>query len=638
MRHGQVDAVVRHPVVLTFLFLAVLGFLWWADEVLKPVAMGLLLALALAPLVRALERRGIPRLPAALVSVVLALGGVGVVLFEMGRELTMLLDRMPEYEANITTKIRTVRSGGPNSLTRASEVLDRITEVIEEDNAAPGSGDSTQDAAAGPALAPSPAPRPEPPTPASSGRRSQRREQPVRVEVVEHPGLAERVEAIVAPSVELGAQMFIILTLAVFFITGAEELVGRLIRLVGTERVTVTVQTLNDAGTRIARYLALFVGMNALTGVVIGVAMWAVGLEYPLLWGALSAIFRFVPYLGPVLTLALPVAFSLGSGPGLVQPLLIAAIILGLELVNNFILEPIIYGKSTNVTPLGLIIAALFWLWLWGPIGLVLSTALTVSLTVAGKYIPALRFLDILFGEEAGIDPELRFYQRLLARDEEGARALLDDGAPEERDRLADRFLIPALARARRDRERGSLDATDLNFIHEVVEETLDELAGPQPTSSDPSRPHVIGVPVDDAEDSLALRMLAQRAHPEALRFEILDAGKSSLQIADELGGLKPDLLVLSHVPPGGLTHTRYLARKLRSMFPGVPILAGYWTSQELEEGVIERTRQAGATSVATSIAEAHRWIDARLRGDEPLTPLSNRTLAANGVALAEPT
>jgi predicted PurR-regulated permease PerM len=637
MRHGQVDAVVRHPVVLTFLFLAVLGFLWWADEVLKPVAMGLLLALALAPLVRGLERRGIPRLPAALVSVVLAFGGIGVVLFEMGRELTMLLDRMPEYEANITAKIRTFRSGGPNSLTRASEVLDRITEVIEEDNSAPASGDSIQDAA-DPALAPSLAPRPEPPAPASSSRRSQRREEPVRVEVVEHPGLAERIESVVAPSVELGAQMFIVLTLAIFFITGAEELVGRLIRLVGTERVTVTVQTLNDAGARIARYLALFVGMNALTGVVIGVAMWAVGLEYPLLWGALSAIFRFVPYLGPVLTLALPVAFSLGSGPGLVQPILIAAIILGLELVNNFILEPIIYGKSTNVSPLGLIIAALFWLWLWGPIGLVLSTALTVSLTVAGKYIPALRFLDILFGEEAGIDPELRFYQRLLARDEEGARAVLDDGTREERESVWDRFLIPALARARRDRERGSLDATDLTFIHQVVEETLDELAGPQPTSSDPSRPLVIGVPVDDAEDSLALRMLAHLAQPEALRFEILDAGRSSLQIADELGGLKPDLLVLSHVPPGGLTHTRYLARKLRSMFPGVPILSGYWTNQELEDGVIERTKQAGATSVATSIAEAHRWIDARLRGDEALTPLPNRTLAANGVALAEPT
>jgi predicted PurR-regulated permease PerM len=610
MRNRSAEAFGRHPVVITFLILAIIAFLWWASPVFKPVAVAVLVALAISPLVRWLEKRGVPRVVGGLVSVALSLGLVGLVLFQMARDLTGLLDRMPEYEANITAKLKSARSGGPDTFSKASQAIERIEEAIEGDAppaaepALPGVGAGGAAAAAA-ASAPSVLERREP--------------KPIKVEVVEHTGLAERIEATIAPSVELGAQMFIVLTLAIFFVTGAEELVGRLVRVVGTERVTVTVQTLNDAGARIGRYLALFTGMNAATGVVIGLAMWALGLEYPILWGALSAVFRFVPYLGPVLTLALPVAFSLGSGPSLMQPVLIGLVILGIEMLNNFVLEPILYGKGTNVSPLGLVIAALFWAWLWGPIGLIMSTALTVSLTVAGKYIPALRFLNILFGEEVGIDDEVRFYQKLVARDEDAARDLLEEATDEaDRREAFDRFLVPALARARRDLDRGSMDADDLDYMRKVVETTLDELHVP-PAAADPdcTRIAAVGVAVDGRDDELALRMLERVTAGSCVDLTILEDARDSIRITEGLRETTPEVIILSHVPPGGLTQIRYLARKLRALYPGVPILAGLWTNQELEEGLAERTRQSGATSVATSLREAAAWLEARTRSGE---------------------
>ncbi len=607
MSQPAASSIGRHPIVITFLVMAVVAFTWWADEVLKPIALAILLALALAPLVRFLEKRGIPRIFGSLLSVLLTLVLVGLVFFEVGRELTMLLDRMPEYETNIKEKMKGLRSSEPSVLTKAGEAIERISEEM-----AHPTEEAAADIRTGVAVIVPMKPMPE-----------REPEEPVmKVEIVENPGLAQRVQDLVGPAVELGAQVFIVLTLVIFFLIGAEDLISRLIALVGSEKITITTQTLKDAGSRIARYLGMFAGMNALTGVVIGLAMWAVGLEFPLLWGGLSAVFRFVPYLGPVLTLVLPVAFSLGSGPSLMQPMMITAIILIIELANNFVLEPIIYGKSTNVTPFGLVVAALFWTWMWGPLGLVLSTALTVSLTVAGKYIPSLRFFHILFGEESGVNEDVRFYQKLLNRKGDDALQLIEEAkyetGPEE---AFDRFLVPTLRRLRIDRERGEVGEEVLYYIRRIIAEASADLMTGDPVERSPAlrAAKIIGVAVESDEDLDALGLLKLRLSRRGVSLEILGGVETSLQITEKLSESQPDMIVISHFPPDSILTIRYLIRRLRSLYAGMPILVCIWSEGDLDPGMLEKMRQVGATRVVRSVEAAAAWLEDRLKPEEGL-------------------
>jgi predicted PurR-regulated permease PerM len=581
------SSLAKSPIVITFLVFAVIAFLALAKEVLRPLALALLIAFALAPLVRWIERRGLPRVVAVGMAMVSTLGILASGLYLLGYQLVTLVGQLPTYEQNILAKARWLRSSEPRSLERGAQALERLATTLRGG-------------------------RPQAPA--------------MNVRVIEGGWLSQDIGTAAAPYLEILGSGLIVLVLVLFMLTNPSNLMERIIRLVGQSRISMTMQTLDELGTRISRYLATFVCVNALTGLAVGLGLWAAGVEFAALWGILSATLRFVPYLGPIFAFILPVVFTFASAPGWGLPLAAAAIILTVEIVNDVVIEPIVYGKSAGVSPLALLVAAAFWTWIWGPLGLLLSTALTVSLTVLGKYVRELQFLDILLGDDVKLSDDVKFYQQLLMMDEDGVWEVLQP-VFQRRSRVEafDGYLIPALARTRRDTSRGSLEERDEAFIHRMVGDLIDD------TSTDirpPGEPvaRIVGVAINGAAENLALRMLADLLAPQRIDLVILDGAASPLQITERIAAEDPDLVVISRLASGGGVHVRYLLRKLRSRYPGLPLLAGLWGLSSSDTQAATAAREAGATVVATTLAAAIDWI----RKNAP-EPENQPVIAGNG-------
>ena len=256
-----------------------------------------------------------------------------------------------------------------------------------------------------------------------------------------------------------------------------DDLSDRIIQLVGPRHISLTTRTMQEIAQRISQFLAIFAFYNAFIGVVLGLGLWAIGVPYAVLWGFLAAVMRFVPYVGPVAAFTLPAVFSVAHFPTWQEPILVVVLFAVVEGISNGILETIVFGRTTGISAMGLLVAAMFWTWLWGAVGLMLSTPMTLCLAVLGKYVPSLRFFAALLGEEADLAPDVRFYQRLVTLDREGAIAVADAAMKQQpRAEFFDRVLVPALSRAERDAERDELGDAEQAFIWRVVDEVLDEL------------------------------------------------------------------------------------------------------------------------------------------------------------------
>jgi hypothetical protein len=313
----------------------------------------------------------------------------------------------------------------------------------------------------------------------------------------------------------------LVIVLVVFMLIYGEDLRDRMIRLIGHGRLLITTRAIDEASQRISRYLIMQLVINASFGLALGIGLFLIGVPYVLLWGVLAAVLRFIPFVGSWLVAAILLTFSVAVFPGWTQPLLVSALVAALELVSNQVMEPLLYGHSTGISPVALIIAAAFWTWLWGPVGLALSTPLTTCLVVLGKYVPHLEFLDILLGDEGTLDAGMGFYQRLVARDQDEAVAVVEDylqNHPAET--VYDDILVPALVLAKRDRTRGELTTDDEQFIYQVTRDILNDIlpsqvtqsAGNEITTGEHAGPQVIllGCPARDEADELALHMFAQ--------------------------------------------------------------------------------------------------------------------------------
>ena len=268
----------------------------------------------------------------------------------------------------------------------------------------------------------------------------------------------------------------IVIVLVVFFLIRREDLRDRFIHLVGKGQVTVTTQMLEDAGARVSRYLSMLFLINVTFGVSVGVGLYLIGVPNALLWGILAAALRFIPYIGPWIAAAMPIGLSMAISTGWVAPILTVGLFIALELFSNNVLEPWLYGKNTGVSPVAILVAAVFWLWLWGPVGLLLATPLTVCLLVVGKHFPQLSFLGIVLGSEPVFEPKKRVYQRLLAGDQEEADELLEDLLQDKPlAEVYDTALIPALALAETHWHRGEVNDGKHKFIMESLKEMIQD-------------------------------------------------------------------------------------------------------------------------------------------------------------------
>ena len=376
------------------------------------------------------------------------MGGIGYVVV---RQLSMLAYQLPSYQERIQKKVDFLKPSDDTAFYRAQKVAGDVAKSLD--------------------------------TPVVAGHEA------MDVRVVEEPTFRQRLQAAVGPYLEFIGVGSFVLILVLFMLMNREDLGDRIVQLFGQRQINLTTRTMGEIGQRISRYLAMITLVNSGYGLIVGLGLWAIGVPYAVLWGCLAAMMRFIPYVGAAVAFLLPLVFSVAHFPGWRQPLEVVAFFGAVEVALSY-LEPVIYGKTTGVSALGLLVAAMFWTWLWGLLGTLLSTPMTLCLAVLGKYVPSLGFFATLLGEEAELDQNIRFYQRLVSLDQDGATAVVEAALKERpRAEVFDQILVPALSRAGRDAARGELEESDMAFIRRVIGEILDDLEGTEDISLKRSAP-----------------------------------------------------------------------------------------------------------------------------------------------------
>jgi predicted PurR-regulated permease PerM len=569
-------------------FVLIIASLYCAQAVLIPVALAILLTFLLSPVAGALERIALRRLPSVIVVVVLTfslLGGIGwIVTLEFGS----LANELPKYTGNIRQKIADVRGAGKGG------ALEKVQKTVEEVKSEIQKSD-------------------EPTKTKDQGR-------PVIVQPMES-FVFWPVPSAVGPMAERFAIAGLVIVLVIFMLIQREDLRNRLIRLVGYGRLTVTTRALEEAGQRISRYLLMQTIINSSFGLAVGFALYLIGLPYAILWGFLAAVLRFIPYVGPFAAAIMPGALSLAVFEGWVWPIVVVGLFLALELLNNMVLEPLLYGESAGVSGVGLLVAIAFWTWLWGPVGLVLATPLTVCVVVLGKYVPGMDFIGVLMSDQPAMESNISYYQRLLAMDQAEAAEIVEEHLKtHSQEQLFDGVLMPALSHARRDRELGRLTEDGEQFVFQATREILEDLNNLKPESSSEAsdsekvamaandftaalpKVRILGCPARDQADELALLMFRQLFDSTRYEVELMsDAVLSSEVVAARIGEKSPAMICIAAVPPGGLAQTRYLCKRLRARFPNLKIAVGRWgTGSEDSNSILI----AGADRVGTTMIE----------------------------------
>jgi predicted PurR-regulated permease PerM len=483
----------------------VVAALYFAQEVLIPLALAVLFCFLLAPLVTRLERYGMGRVP-AVVTVVSAVAALVVLLgWVVTAQVLNLADRLPEYQGEIVHKVEKVRG----RFVRRGGVTDKLADVaqkVQEATTRPATTQTTQ-AASQPAQGPAQAgvaPPPEPAIvqPGESGVGAVSRELmkgapptgPPPGTAQSNPLWVVALPAPASPVRTLGSYLGVLLSplgtaglvlvFVIFILLQREDLRDRMIRLVGHQDLNVATTAIDDAASRISRYLLAQAIVNGTYGVGVALGLWAIGnlvghKPFPsfVLWGLLCGILRFIPYIGPWVASAFPITLALAVYPGFHVFLWTAGMFVLIELLSNNLMEPYLYGTSTGMSTIAILVSAVFWTWLWGAVGLLLATPLTVVLVVIGKYVPQMQFLDIMLGDEPVLEPGERVYQRLLATDQEEATELVREYLKEmDLERVYDEVLNPALALAEQDRHRGRLDERRQAYIRQAMRDMIEEL------------------------------------------------------------------------------------------------------------------------------------------------------------------
>ncbi len=451
------------------------------------------------------------------------------------------------------------------------------------------------------------------------------------------------------PTVEFLATACLVVVLVMFMLVQREELRNRVVQLIGQGRLIHTTRAFEETARSLSRFLFMQFVVNAGFGLVLGVGLFVLGMPYPLLWGILATTLRFVPYVGTWLATGLILLFGVAVAPTWTLPLLVLAFVVVLELSTAYVIEPWLFGHSTGVAPIALIVAAVFWAWLWGPIGLILSTPLTACLVVLGRHVPRLEFLSVLLGAKSVMDPEFAFYQRLLARDQDEAtdvvNGYLQTHPPET---VCDAVLVPALVLGKYDRDSGALSPDDERFIFQVTGAILDDLGLAPPVEAIPivsteppsQKVLVLACPACDEADELALQMLRRLLDHDGFQAKVLSGQDDHTGAHFTDPGESPDVICVGALPPGGLTQARYLCKRLRASFPQQKIVVIRWGLPDNAGPRREELLAAGADVVAITLLEARAQIarmpscvaavpDARIAVADPSTAENGRLATA---------
>lgn len=636
-RNSEDVAALVGAVALSILAVIIVTALYVGREIFVPVALAILLSFVLASPVGALQRMQVPR-GIAVVGVVLF---AFAIIFALGSLIATQLNRLagdlPRYQTTIESKIQSVRgvTGGSSTLERAAGMLQDLGKELDKPK-----GISTEQPIASP--------------PGSS--LGSRAVTPIPVEVLQpDPGALESLRTLIAPLVSPLATTGIIVIFVIFILIQREDLRNRLIRLAGSGDLQRTTAALDDAAGRLSRLFLNQLLINTGFGILIGTGLWLIGIPSPVLWGVLAAVLRFVPYIGSVIAAAFPLVLAVAVDPGWSMLAWTAALFFAVEPMVGQAVEPMVYGRSTGLSPVAVVVSATFWTALWGPIGLVLATPLTVCLVVLGRHVERLAFLDVMFGDRPALSPAEIFYQRMLVGDPTEAAEKAEEFLKERSlSSYYDDVAVKGLLLAQADLDRDALDQPRLLRIRDTVLEFANDLsdqadheptderstadaeaaaaveaAAPKPVYADLPVLERVELPADwqgenpilcipgrTALDEAAGIMLAQLCHAHGVRARVEGPGSLSTSNIFRLETDGVVIVCLSYLNAKNPAQIRYAVRRLRRKIPKARILVGRWGSLETAEETGAEQDGSGADMFAHSLREATRLCIECVRSD----------------------
>nr|WP_234901874.1 AI-2E family transporter [Agrobacterium rubi] len=536
------------------------------QEIFIPLALSLLLSFTLAPIVSFLRKRSVPKILAVILAVISAFSAIAVFSFIVATQVANLAENIPTYQRNIVAKVQVLAQAGAGN-----GLLDHLSKVVEKVGAEiqVRAVESQDDA-----------------TPEVQPR------EPMPVEIISRTNPLQTLGNLILPLISPFATAGLVIVLVVFMLLEREDLRDRFIRLVGLSDLHRTTAALQDAGKRVGKYLLMQLVVNALYALPITIGLWILGIPNAILWGLLTLVLRFVPYIGPVIGMILPLFLALAIAPGWSLVAWVAALFLTTELISNNVVEPWLYGSHTGLSPLAIIVSAIFWSWLWGPIGLMLSTPLTVCLVVLGRYVPQFGFLDVLLGNEPVLELHEKLYQRLLAGDPNEATDNAEDYLKEEYlVDYYDKVGLPALLLGEMDRQRGVMSDAQIALFSSssiMLVENLSDIADEEENEEEDAETSATGEDVGDLPDGAGQTILCLGGRGaiddavSAMLSQIIDIQGAEVssssysamtgQSSQKLGLDGVDTVVVSFLNGNSKSHARQIIRRLKRAKPSMRV------------------------------------------------------------------
>jgi predicted PurR-regulated permease PerM len=563
----------------------VIAALYFGRQIFIPLALAFVFGFLLTPAVALLEKIRIGRVPSVLTVMLLSFALAGTVSWAVARQLVEIIDELPSYKANLDAKIKSLHASKSGTLSKAAATVQELNKELAALPAEISSAHGLE-----------------------KETRAERATKPISVQVAAPASnFLEDLRELLGPLAAPAETVAIAIIFTLFMLVKREDLRNRAIRLAGRGKLNLMTQALDDAARRLSRYLLMQFLVNAGYGLLFGAALHLVGIPHALLWGVFAGVLRFVPYVGPPVAVAMPFTMALAVFPGWHQAGMTLGIFVVLELAVSNVVEPLLYGAHTGISSLAILVAAVFWATLWGPVGLILSTPLTVCLTVLGRHVPQLNFLEVVLGDEPVLLPQQCFYQRLLALDQEEARGIAEAHIKEKSlESLYDTVVLPALKLAEQDRHSDGFDDRTLDCMFQTVRDLIEDLGDRDAEESHPAeetlKDKVACIPASGGSDELVTAMLTQLLRRSG--YEVGELSPGSLNTTPVGVSRNPyDVIYISSISPFAVAQARSLCRKLGAAFPGVRIVVGLWN---FENSVAQQRLGAGCSAfVVNTLADA---------------------------------
>ena len=586
-----------------FIVVVIVATLYVGVEILQPLALAGLLSFVLSPVIRTLTRSGLGKTLSVLIAVVSAVGMIVLLSLAMAQQVRNLANDLPTYETNLREKIRTIKS-----FTVASAALDKAGDTLKELKTELEKGNP----------------------PASQGPTLVTPQKPIPVQVLTpDPALFEQYTSLVSPLIKPVAQTGLVILFLLFILLQREDLRDRVLKLAGTRDLQRSTVAMTDAGKSLSKYFLLQLVLNAGFGLVIAIGLAVIGVPNSLLWGMLAGLMRFVPFIGSLIAAVFPVLLAASVDPGWTMVFATIALFLIMEPLAGQVVEPLVYGKNTGLSPLAIIVATIFWTLIWGPIGLLLATPLTLCLVVLGNHVPGLSMLTVLLGDQPALTPSERLYQRLLVGDVAESESL----AEEEIEQVGllgfyQDVAIPSLGLAQSDAKDGTVPVEYLSRVSASMEELADDLddhdltVGDKPVSQDATPLHAtcLGARgwVDEAgahvlahvlrKSGINAAVLPGKMSAEGNRHLIIDADTGPLFCVSTFGDISARPLL------------RYVVRRIRRQCPNAKIMACCWDLDS--DSMQDEVASTGVDAVIRKLSDAPSQVRSLARGSS-IVPVS---------------